>query len=229
MTGIPVDPNHHHAQAAGRHAGCTQSADLIAGGYAVWWWTFQPERPDHARRAAAVFADRNADRRRRSQRGSAGESRGSPRQRADRVCACSALSTTWMILIVASDVVITKAGGLTVTEILARGTPMVIIEPIPGQEESNADYLAAVGAAISIRLPEHVAFAVTQLLDDAPRLQQIREIATRAARPSAATGYCRSDSDRYRRASLSATTVSVGTRSTQSSSRHRRYARDRRP
>jgi processive 1,2-diacylglycerol beta-glucosyltransferase len=89
-------------------------------------------------------------------------------------------------LIVASDVVITKAGGLTVTEILARGTPMIIIEPIPGQEESNADYLAAVGAAISIRLPEHVAFAVTRLLDDPSRLQQIREIATRAARPRAA-------------------------------------------
>lgn len=89
-------------------------------------------------------------------------------------------------LIVASDIVVTKAGGLTVTEILGRGTPMVIIEPIPGQEESNADYLAAVGAAISIRLPEHVAFAVTQLIDDVPRLQQIREIATRAARPNAA-------------------------------------------
>lgn len=89
-------------------------------------------------------------------------------------------------LVVASDIVITKAGGLTVTEILARGTPMIIIEPIPGQEESNADYLAAVGAAISIRLPEHVAFAVTRLLDDPARLRQIREIATRAARPSAA-------------------------------------------
>jgi processive 1,2-diacylglycerol beta-glucosyltransferase len=89
-------------------------------------------------------------------------------------------------LIVASDVVITKAGGLTVSEILARATPMIIIEPIPGQEESNADYLAAVGAAISIRLPEHVAFAVTCLLSDAPRLQQIRETAERAARPHAA-------------------------------------------
>ena len=89
-------------------------------------------------------------------------------------------------LIVASDVVITKAGGLTVTEILGRATPMIIIDPIPGQEESNADYLAAVGAGISIRLPEHVAYAVTRLLDDAPRLRQIRETAARAARPRAA-------------------------------------------
>ena len=89
-------------------------------------------------------------------------------------------------LIVASDVVITKAGGLTVTEILGRATPMIIIDPIPGQEESNADYLAAVGAGISIRLPEHVAYAVTRLLDDTTRLRQIRETAARAARPRAA-------------------------------------------
>ncbi len=89
-------------------------------------------------------------------------------------------------LVVASDVVVTKAGGLTVSEVLGRATPMVIIEPIPGQEESNADYLAAVGAAISIRLPEHVPFAVTRLLNDPARLAQMRETAASAARPRAA-------------------------------------------
>ena len=89
-------------------------------------------------------------------------------------------------LVVASDVVITKAGGLTVSEVLGRATPMIIINPIPGQEESNADYLAAVGAAISIRLPEHVPFAVTQLLGDPLRLQQMRANAAQAARPRAA-------------------------------------------
>ena len=89
-------------------------------------------------------------------------------------------------LVVASDVVVTKGGGLTVSEVLGRATPMVIIEPIPGQEESNADYLVAMGAAISIRLPEHVAFAVVQLLNDPARLEQMRETAGRAARPRAA-------------------------------------------
>ncbi len=89
-------------------------------------------------------------------------------------------------LVVASDLVITKAGGLIVSEVLARGTPMIIIDPIPGQEESNADYLAGVGAAVGIRLPEHVAFAIMQLLDDRPRLVQMRLTAARAARPRAA-------------------------------------------
>lgn len=89
-------------------------------------------------------------------------------------------------LVVASDIVITKAGGLTISEVLARGRPMIIIDPIPGQEESNADYLAGVGAAISIRLPQHVPFAVTQLLADPQRLQDMSNSASRAARPRAA-------------------------------------------
>ncbi len=89
-------------------------------------------------------------------------------------------------LIVASDVIIAKAGGLTVSEVLGRATPMIITHPIPGQEEANADYLAGVGAGISIRLPEHVPFAVTQLLHDAARLAQMRATASSAARPRAA-------------------------------------------
>ena len=89
-------------------------------------------------------------------------------------------------LVVSSDAVITKAGGLTVSEVLARGRPMVIIDPIPGQEESNADYLVSVGAAISIRLPQHVPFAVQQLLRDQQRLSDMGDGASRVARPRAA-------------------------------------------
>lgn len=89
-------------------------------------------------------------------------------------------------LVVASDLVITKAGGLTVSEVLARGRPMIIIDPIPGQEESNADYLASVGAAIGIRLPQHVPFAIEQLLSDSERLTAMSNDAARAARPRAA-------------------------------------------
>lgn len=89
-------------------------------------------------------------------------------------------------LIVASDIVITKAGGLTVSEVLARATPMVIIDPIPGQEESNLDYLVGMGAALGIRLPQHLPFAVQTLLNDTARLAQMRIAAEHAARPRAA-------------------------------------------
>jgi processive 1,2-diacylglycerol beta-glucosyltransferase len=47
-------------------------------------------------------------------------------------------------LVAASDLVITKAGGLIVSEVMARQTPMVVIDPIPGQEEWNADYVVSV-------------------------------------------------------------------------------------
>jgi processive 1,2-diacylglycerol beta-glucosyltransferase len=89
-------------------------------------------------------------------------------------------------LIVAADLVVTKAGGLIVSEVLARGRPMVIFDPIPGQEESNTDYLVGTGAAVTIRLPQHVPFAVEQLLHDRERLTAMSHAAHAIGRPRAA-------------------------------------------
>jgi processive 1,2-diacylglycerol beta-glucosyltransferase len=46
----------------------------------------------------------------------------------------------------AADLLVGKPGGLTTAEALARGLPMVIVHPIPGQEERNADHLLEAGA-----------------------------------------------------------------------------------
>jgi len=89
-------------------------------------------------------------------------------------------------LIVASDLIISKAGGLTVSEVIARHTPMVVIDPVPGHEEWNADYVVSVGAGIHVRLVEMVAPAVINLLNDPERLQLFSEHARKAARPYAA-------------------------------------------
>jgi processive 1,2-diacylglycerol beta-glucosyltransferase len=51
-------------------------------------------------------------------------------------------------LMTAADVIITKAGGLTVSEALAKHLPMLIFKPIPGQEENNANYIKSIGAGI---------------------------------------------------------------------------------
>ncbi len=50
-----------------------------------------------------------------------------------------------------SDLLITKPGGITVSESIAMGVPMIFIEPIPGQEEANADYLVEQGAGVKAR------------------------------------------------------------------------------
>lgn len=89
-------------------------------------------------------------------------------------------------LIVASDLTITKAGGLITSEILARGTPMVIVDPIPGQEEQNADVIAAAGAGVQLRLLEMVTPAVQYLLQHPERLAEMRQAALEIGQPGAA-------------------------------------------
>jgi processive 1,2-diacylglycerol beta-glucosyltransferase len=89
-------------------------------------------------------------------------------------------------LIVASDLVITKAGGLITSEILARGTPMIIVDPIPGQEEQNADVIAAAGAGVQLRLLEMVSPAVEYLLSHPYRLAEMSQAALLIGQPKAA-------------------------------------------
>jgi processive 1,2-diacylglycerol beta-glucosyltransferase len=86
----------------------------------------------------------------------------------------------------AADVLIGKAGGLTTSEALARGLPMVLIEPIPGQEERNADHLLEAGAAIRCNNLPAAAWKIATLLDDQDRLCAMRAATTKMARPAAA-------------------------------------------
>jgi processive 1,2-diacylglycerol beta-glucosyltransferase len=89
-------------------------------------------------------------------------------------------------LVAASDLVITKSGGLIVSEVLARGVPMLIVDPIPGQEEWNADFVAGSGAGIQLNHPEAVPPAALFLLSQPERLAMMREQARRFGRPRAA-------------------------------------------
>lgn len=68
-------------------------------------------------------------------------------------------------LLAASDLVVGKAGGLTVAEATTLGLPMVIYEPIPGQEEYNADYLVRQGAALWAKRLTDLRPAVLRALD----------------------------------------------------------------
>ncbi|MCX6056274.1 MAG: glycosyltransferase [Chloroflexi bacterium] len=69
-------------------------------------------------------------------------------------------------LLKASDLIVCKAGGLIVTESLASGLPMMLIEVIPGQETGNAEYVTAFGAADMAQSPIEVLESLNHLLKD---------------------------------------------------------------
>lgn len=86
----------------------------------------------------------------------------------------------------ASDLAVTKPGGLTTSECLAVGLPMIVISPIPGQEERNADYLLENGAALKACGASALAYRVRKLLHDPERLRILHENALSLGRPDAA-------------------------------------------
>jgi processive 1,2-diacylglycerol beta-glucosyltransferase len=92
----------------------------------------------------------------------------------------------------AADLVVTKPGGLTVAEALAVGLPLVIVDPVPGQEERNSDYLLESGAAVKCNHPPTLAHKLTALLHDPARLAALRARARRLGRPRAAFDVARS-------------------------------------
>lgn len=87
----------------------------------------------------------------------------------------------------AADIIICKAGGLIVTEALACGKPMILIDAIPGQETGNADYVVQNGAGDLAREPIEVLEAAGHWLMDGARLLRSRsENARRLGKPNAA-------------------------------------------
>jgi len=95
-------------------------------------------------------------------------------------------TTTVERLMTAADLVITKPGGLSVSECLAKGKPMLLVSPIPGQEERNADYLLESGAAVKAVDAATLEFKFARLLADPARLRAMSEAARRIGRPRAA-------------------------------------------
>ena len=85
-----------------------------------------------------------------------------------------------------SDLFIGKPGGLTTSEALACGLPMVIFSPIPGQEERNSDHLLEDGVAIKCNELTTIPFKIDRLLDDPDRLARMRQTALSLGRPDAA-------------------------------------------
>jgi UDP-N-acetylglucosamine:LPS N-acetylglucosamine transferase len=90
-------------------------------------------------------------------------------------------------LMAAADLLVGKPGGLTTSEALARGLALVVVNPIPGQEERNADHLLEQGAAIRCNNLPVIAWKIDRLLDDPARLSAMQDRARRLGRPGAAS------------------------------------------
>ncbi len=85
-----------------------------------------------------------------------------------------------------ADLLITKSGGLTVSEALAKNLPMIIFDPIPGQEARNADYITEHGAAIRAINLINLNFKIQQLIEQPVLLMKMRSNAKTIAKPLAA-------------------------------------------
>ncbi len=83
-------------------------------------------------------------------------------------------------LMTAADLYVGKPGGLTTSEALAKGLPMVVINPIPGQEERNSDHLLEEGVALRCNNLPALAFKIDTLLDTPGKLARMAENARRS-------------------------------------------------
>jgi processive 1,2-diacylglycerol beta-glucosyltransferase len=89
-------------------------------------------------------------------------------------------------LMACADLVITKPGGLTSSECLAMGLPMIVNSPIPGQEERNADFLLEQGVALKAFDSITLEYRVGYLLAHPEKLVDMRRNAQALGRPDAA-------------------------------------------
>ena len=103
-------------------------------------------------------------------------------------------------LMTAADLIVSKPGGLTTSEALALGRPMFILNPIPGQEAANSDFLLERGAATKVNRVEDLPFRIKQLLGSG-KLKEIARAAKALGRPHAATDICREVVRRFESAS----------------------------
>jgi processive 1,2-diacylglycerol beta-glucosyltransferase len=90
----------------------------------------------------------------------------------------------------AADVLVGKAGGLTVSEALSVGLPLIIFNPVPGQELYNVDFLVNYGAGLLARDEEDVVDKVRFLSTHPERLQQVALDARTLGKPDAAKAVC---------------------------------------
>ena len=191
VTGIPIDPlfSIPFARAEARkHLGLDAEATVIlisAGGYGLGPVEQLVKELLELQRPWQIVAIAGKAEKTRKRLDELAKSVSKLPSGSPRLCAVG-FTTEMDKYMAAADLMVGKAGGLTTSEALARALPMALIEPIPGQEERNADHLLEAGAAIRCNNLPAAAWKIATLLDDPARLNRMRDAARKLAKPAAA-------------------------------------------
>ena len=94
------------------------------------------------------------------------------------------------VMMDASDCIITKPGGLTTSEFLAKKIPAIIMNPIRGQEDRNMEFLVNNGAAIMITETFGIDEGLFQLMKNPRRLDLLRESISYLGKPESTKNLC---------------------------------------
>ena len=90
----------------------------------------------------------------------------------------------------ASDLIITKPGGLTSSEFLAKKLPAIIMNPIPGQENRNTEFLVNNGAAIMVTDTFSLEEALFEMMESPVRIDLLRKSVEILGKPNATQDVC---------------------------------------
>jgi len=94
------------------------------------------------------------------------------------------------VMMDASDCIITKPGGLTTSELLAKKLPAIIMNPIRGQEDRNMEFLVNNGAAIMVTETFGIDEALFQIIKNKNRLNLLRESISYLGKPDSTKNLC---------------------------------------
>jgi processive 1,2-diacylglycerol beta-glucosyltransferase len=190
VTGIPIDPifrAQRDREATRKSLGLDSDKLTIlvsAGGFGVGpVETLAKEllRLRHSAQVVAI-AGKSADLKAKLEKLAAGVAKNSP----VKIHAIG-FTTQMDEYMAAADILISKPGGLTTSEAMARGLPMCIVNPIPGQEERNADHLLEQGVAIKSNNPPTLTWKLDALFENPARLARMKEAAMNFGKPDAGT------------------------------------------
>jgi processive 1,2-diacylglycerol beta-glucosyltransferase len=96
-----------------------------------------------------------------------------------------------------SDCIISKPGGVSVSEILSREKPLVIFSPLPGQEYENAEFILNSGVAVTTSDVKKIPFLINQIFSSEIRMKCFKELARLLKKPYSARNIVRYLTEKY--------------------------------